>query len=309
VRPQLQQRAPLRLQQRAFDGLRASTASLSQVDTCSRDQYNLITRKRTQTKGWAPMLTTVRRATACLTLSAVAAAVLLAARPAAVPQGDVSAWLAGASVPDAAVVAAWAIGWVAVAWSCVLPVLGVGAAVPGAVGRVCRLLLRAVAPRVIRRMLEVGLGISLAAGPAFTGVAMAAPEPARATASNAVAHSLPQLGGALAALDRPSLDRPSLDRPSLDRPSLDRPSLDRPSLDRPVIDRPLTLAPPPATVRRGDSLWLIAERGLGHGASNSAIAAEWPRWYAANRAVIGDDPDLVLPGQQLRPPDSSSADS
>jgi nucleoid-associated protein YgaU len=284
----------LRLQQRAFDGLRASTASLSQVDTCSRDQYNLITRKRTQTKGWAPMLTTVRRATACLTLSAVAAAVLLAARPAAVPQGDVSAWLAGASVPDAAVVAAWAIGWVAVAWSCVLPVLGVGAAVPGAVGRVCRLLLRAVAPRVIRRMLEVGLGISLAAGPAFTGVAMAAPEPARATASNAVAHSLPQLGGALAALDRPSLDRPSLDRPSLDRP---------------VIDRPLTLAPPPATVRRGDSLWLIAERGLGHGASNSAIAAEWPRWYAANRAVIGDDPDLVLPGQQLRPPDSSSADS
>jgi hypothetical protein len=234
------------------------------------------------------MLTTVRRATACLTLSAVAAAVLLAARPPAVPQGDVSAWLAGASVPDAAVVAAWAIGWVAVAWSCVLTVLGVGAAVPGAVGRLCRLLLRAVAPRVIRRMLEVGLGISLAAGPAFTGVAMAAPEPARATAPNAVAHSLQQLDGALAALDRPSLDRPSLERPA--------------------IDRPLTRAPQPVTVRRGDSLWLIAERGLGHGASNSAIAAEWPRWYAANRAVIGDDPDLVLPGQQLRPPDSSSAD-
>jgi hypothetical protein len=29
VRPQLQQRVPLRLQQRAFDGLGASTASLS----------------------------------------------------------------------------------------------------------------------------------------------------------------------------------------------------------------------------------------------------------------------------------------
>jgi hypothetical protein len=237
------------------------------------------------------MLTTVRRATACLTLSAVAAAVLLAARPPAVPQGDVSAWLVGAPVPEAAVVAAWAIGWVAVAWSCVLPVLGVGAAVPGAVGRLCRLLLRAVAPRVIRRMLEVGLGISLAAGPAFTGVAMAAPEPARATAPNAVAHSLPQLDGALAALA-----------------ALDRPSLDRPAVDTPALDRPLTRAPQPVTVRRGDSLWLIAERGLGHGASNSEISAEWPRWYAANRAVIGDDPDLVLPGQQLRPPDSSSAD-
>jgi hypothetical protein len=32
------------------------------------------------------------------------------------------------------------------------------------------------------------------------------------------------------------------------------------------------------------------------------IAAAWPRWYAANRAVIGPDPGLIRPGQELMPP-------
>lgn len=55
-------------------------------------------------------------------------------------------------------------------------------------------------------------------------------------------------------------------------------------------------------VRRGDSLWDIAARHLGPTASAEAVAAEWPRWYAANRDVIGPDPDLIHPGQRLRPP-------
>lgn len=60
-------------------------------------------------------------------------------------------------------------------------------------------------------------------------------------------------------------------------------------------------------VRRGDTLWAIAARGLGPGASAAEIAAAWPRWFAANAAVIGPDPDLLLPGQLLRPP--SAGDS
>src|SRR4051812_27971727 len=56
------------------------------------------------------------------------------------------------------------------------------------------------------------------------------------------------------------------------------------------------------TVRRGDTLWSIAARHLGPSASDAEIAHEWPRWYAANRDALGDDPDLLLPGQQLRPP-------
>ncbi len=43
------------------------------------------------------------------------------------------------------------------------------------------------------------------------------------------------------------------------------------------------------TVREGDTLSTIAAR---HGTS-------WQRIYAANKAVIGDDPDLIVPGQRL----------
>lgn len=58
-------------------------------------------------------------------------------------------------------------------------------------------------------------------------------------------------------------------------------------------------------VHRGDTLWDIAARRLGPAASDALVAAEWPRWYAANRAVIGADPDQLQPGQRLRPPDSA----
>ncbi|MBQ1092013.1 transglycosylase family protein [Streptomyces sp. B93] len=43
------------------------------------------------------------------------------------------------------------------------------------------------------------------------------------------------------------------------------------------------------TVRAGDTLSGIAAR---HGTG-------WQRLYAANRAVIGDDPDVIVPGQRL----------
>ncbi|HET6986358.1 MAG TPA: LysM peptidoglycan-binding domain-containing protein [Kribbella sp.] len=55
-------------------------------------------------------------------------------------------------------------------------------------------------------------------------------------------------------------------------------------------------------VEAGDSLWSIAARELGPHAGAEAIAARWPEWYAANRQVIGSDPDLILPGQVLRIP-------
>ncbi len=58
-------------------------------------------------------------------------------------------------------------------------------------------------------------------------------------------------------------------------------------------------APHGVVVHRGDTLWAIAARDLGPDATDAEVAAHWPRWYAANRAVIGPDPDLVLPGQVL----------
>jgi len=96
--------------------------------------------------------------------------------------------------------------------------------------------------------------------------------------------------------------------------------LDRWTPDRPVA--PAAVVKPPAeplallvsrphrgrvvsdhvVVRRGDTLWDIAARALGPDASVADIAASWPGWYAANRSTIGPDPDLILPGQRLRPP-------
>lgn len=56
-------------------------------------------------------------------------------------------------------------------------------------------------------------------------------------------------------------------------------------------------------VHRGDTLWSIAAAHLGPHADAQTIAAEWPRWYAANRHVIGDDPDLLEVGTSLQTPD------
>jgi len=55
-------------------------------------------------------------------------------------------------------------------------------------------------------------------------------------------------------------------------------------------------------VHRGDNLWSIAARHLGPTATTTEISAEWHRWFAANRHVIGDDANLITPGQVLRPP-------
>jgi nucleoid-associated protein YgaU len=43
-------------------------------------------------------------------------------------------------------------------------------------------------------------------------------------------------------------------------------------------------------VQSGDSLWAIAQRFYGDG-------NRWPSIYNVNRSVVGDNPDLIFPGQ------------
>ncbi|MFL4475171.1 LysM peptidoglycan-binding domain-containing protein [Paeniglutamicibacter sp. MACA_103] len=52
----------------------------------------------------------------------------------------------------------------------------------------------------------------------------------------------------------------------------------------------------------GDSLWAIAARNLPAGASAEDISNAWPRWYAANRKLIGPDPNRLDVGMVLRAP-------
>ncbi|WP_165372444.1 LysM peptidoglycan-binding domain-containing protein [Nocardioides iriomotensis] len=54
-------------------------------------------------------------------------------------------------------------------------------------------------------------------------------------------------------------------------------------------------------VRPGDSLWAVAERALGPGASDAAVDAAWRAIAAANARVV-DDPDLIFPGTELALP-------
>lgn len=54
------------------------------------------------------------------------------------------------------------------------------------------------------------------------------------------------------------------------------------------------------TVVHGDTLWGISIRFYGHGSS-------WPTIYAANKAVIGANPSLIIPGQVLRIPGGGGA--
>jgi nucleoid-associated protein YgaU len=58
----------------------------------------------------------------------------------------------------------------------------------------------------------------------------------------------------------------------------------------------------PVTVAGGDTLWDLAAAHLGPGADDAAIDAAWRADYAANRDVVGPDPDLILPGQVLALP-------
>jgi len=49
------------------------------------------------------------------------------------------------------------------------------------------------------------------------------------------------------------------------------------------------------TVESGESLWAIAEAELGSG-------SRWKEIYELNKDVIGDDPDVIRPGQELKLP-------
>lgn len=55
-------------------------------------------------------------------------------------------------------------------------------------------------------------------------------------------------------------------------------------------------------VGSGDSLWSISAERLGPEASARQIAKGVRRIYASNREVIGEDPNLIMPGQELALP-------
>lgn len=59
---------------------------------------------------------------------------------------------------------------------------------------------------------------------------------------------------------------------------------------------------PTVVVRPGDTLWHLAAADLSPTVGPAAVTRRWHRLHTLNRAVIGDDPDLIHPGQRLQLP-------
>lgn len=202
---------------------------------------------------------------------------------------SVAALRDGTATFDETLGAVAAIGaWALLAWITLVLVGTALAALPGAVGRASSQVVGAITPAAVRRTARLALGVAVAAGPvALTAGPAAAYSPSGPVATQAAADPA----------DLPLIERPT--RPDqTPRPAA---PVNSPS---PTTDSPVE-PPTPVVVQPGDSLWTIAARHLGPGASDAQIAAAWPRWYEANRDVIGDDPNLIVPGATLTPPAAS----
>lgn len=109
--------------------------------------------------------------------------------------------------------------------------------------------------------------------------------------------------GPATAQDSP-VDPAELDGLSLpDRPSSMVPPVEPGSAPVPST-APTTPRGDDATVevRPGDSLWSIATTHAPTSTPTHDLGAATRRWFDTNRDVIGDDPDLIHPGQRLTVP-------
>ena len=160
-----------------------------------------------------------------------------------------------------------------------------------------------VVPTWWRRLVLVACGVAVVgAGSTLPAGAqpVVAPRSDRvgSPALGAGAIGLPPVGSAVPeALRGP--DRPTTRGPRLDglRPP------DRATDGHRLRPVEATRAPAAVVVRPGDCLWALAAAQPDVEESDDSQVARRVRWlWEHNRAVIGDDPDLILPGQQLRTP-------
>jgi nucleoid-associated protein YgaU len=160
-------------------------------------------------------------------------------------------------------------------------------ALPGALGQACSVLAARIAPAAVRKVVAFILGTAMTAalvpGTATAGTGQVAPRPASAAAAQivrkGVADVAPDASFRLVSEAVPSWS-----------PEKPAPPAMRASPADSVV------------VQCRDTLWSIAAQHLGPHATRADIDAEWHRWFAANRDVIGDDANLIAPGQLLSPP-------
>ncbi|MCA1823297.1 MAG: LysM peptidoglycan-binding domain-containing protein [Frankia sp.] len=197
--------------------------------------------------------------------------------------------------------------------------------VPGAFGSVSARLAARVAPAVVRRGVAAVIGLAVTAGTGVPARAAAGPplspaqtaQPTRAASLSTptpqpavpaagpferpAAPALAPTGSVLASPTPSTARAPGGPLPTT-QPSSPRAALGATTARTPVANRLGARGARRVVVVPGDTLWAIAARRLPGRVSNARIAASWPRWWQANRRVIGSDPDLIFPGQRLDPP-------
>lgn len=185
--------------------------------------------------------------------------------------------LRGGSFPDVALAAGSLLLLAIAAWTATI----VAAVLTGASSA----LVAAVTPSFARDALLLGVAGVLVVAPAHAE----RQAPAQGSTSASTQHARHTVDGL------PLPDRPDVTAPA-PAPAAHR--------SGPVVAAPEEEQEPATAVevRPGDTLWAIAARALPSGASDADIADATRRWYAANRAVIGADPDLIEPRQLLTPP-------
>jgi hypothetical protein len=203
--------------------------------------------------------------------------------------------IADTAGPDVLVMsAAGLLAWTVWAWGALGLVLTAASAVPGLLGHAARVALHVVLPAGARRSAALALGLGLGvAGPLLGTAALMIPTPASAAASwspPSTAGQTPDWPAAPSALPVP--DWPAGAAPQAG----------------PAPDWPAGVPAAAAhVVVRGECLWHIASDRLlvqhGRTPTDGEVAAATRAWWQANAGVIGPDPDRLLPGQVLTPPD------
>ena len=243
--------------------------------------------------------------------------------------GSPRAWIAAVGPDTAAAATAGALLWLLAAWVAFGLAAGAVSLLPGEIGRLGHAVACRVTPVAVRRLVVTAAGTSILMSPvtAFAAAPTGAPAlpsssaPAAPGSSAALpsGNSAPALPGSSASTAPgssavlPSVGWPTDPAPgsSAVLPSVGWPTDPAPGSTAVTAPGGRQGAPPRphprgtterVTVRPGDSLWSLAAHRLGRAGSPARIQAEWPRWYQANRQVVGEDPDLLRPGTSLRAP-------
>jgi hypothetical protein len=214
-------------------------------------------------------------------LATAPVAVLVAVTPgtwqtATAPAADAGSLLAG--------LAALA-GWVVAIRLLVTGLAVVAAALPGAVGGAGRRMAAAWSPQLVRGLVRAALGAAMVGGPLLASTSAFADQSAFPVLDRVIAVTAPAASTPVKVVAAPTPVHRAGSAPVQQR---------RPGRSDVVVVRP------------GDSLWEIAAEHLPPGHTDAQVARAWPRWYAANRQVIGGDPDQILPGTHLVPPAAAS---